>query len=115
MDQFSWTIVWLGLLDLANELHRSFDFLCRYFGPLVSDICLLDLANSMFFGNMYSSCACTVVVFVSEFEDSVHNFAMGSEHYWSFTEKSSVKQIMKCKVCSNFQMSFLHLRQMDPQ
>ena len=33
--------------------------------------------------------------------------------YWSFIEKTSVKQSMKYKVCSNFQMSFLHLSQMD--
>ena len=33
--------------------------------------------------------------------------------YWSFIEKNSVKQSMKCIVCSNFQMSFLHLSQMD--
>ena len=35
--------------------------------------------------------------------------------YWSFVENTSVKQSMKCKVCSNFQMSFLHLSQMYPQ
>ena len=29
--------------------------------------------------------------------------------YWSFAEKTSVKQSMELKVCSNFQMSFLHL------
>ena len=34
------------------------------------------------------------------------------EAYWSFVEKTSVKQSMKCKVYSNFQMSFLHLSQM---
>ena len=34
--------------------------------------------------------------------------------YWSFIEKTSVKQSMKCKVCWNFQTSFLHLSQMDP-
>ena len=33
---------------------------------------------------------------------------------WSCIEKTSVKQDLKCKVCSNFQMSFLHLSQMDP-
>ena len=32
----------------------------------------------------------------------------------TFIEKTSVKQSMKCKVCSNFQMSFLHLGQMAP-
>ena len=35
--------------------------------------------------------------------------------YWSFVEKTSVKQSMKCKVSSNFQMSSLHLSQTDPQ
>ena len=34
--------------------------------------------------------------------------------YWSFVEKTSVKQDPKPQVCSNFLMSFLHLRQMDP-
>ena len=34
---------------------------------------------------------------------------------WAFIEKTSVRQSMKHKVCSNFQMSFLHLSQMDPQ
>ena len=34
--------------------------------------------------------------------------------YWSFVEKTSAKQSMECKVFSNFQMSFLHLSQMDP-
>ena len=34
--------------------------------------------------------------------------------YWSFVEKTSVKQDPKPKVCSNFQMSFLHLSQTDP-
>ena len=34
--------------------------------------------------------------------------------YWSFVEKTSVKQSIKCKGCSNFQMSFLHLGQTDP-
>ena len=34
-------------------------------------------------------------------------------NYWSFI-KTSVKQSMKHKVCSNFQMSFLYLSQMDP-
>ena len=32
---------------------------------------------------------------------------------WSFIEKTSVKQSIKCKVCPNFQMSFLHLSQTD--
>ena len=35
-------------------------------------------------------------------------------HCWSFVEKTSVKQDPKPQVCSNFQMSFLHLSQMDP-
>ena len=34
---------------------------------------------------------------------------------WSFIEKTSVKQDPKPQVCSNFQVSFLHLSQMDPQ
>ena len=34
--------------------------------------------------------------------------------YWYFVEKTSVKQSMKRKVYSNFQMSFLHLSQTDP-
>ena len=29
--------------------------------------------------------------------------------HWSFVEKTSVKQDLKRNVCSNFQMSFLHL------
>ena len=33
---------------------------------------------------------------------------------WSFVEKTSVKQDPKPQVCSNFQMFFLHLHQMDP-
>ena len=33
---------------------------------------------------------------------------------WSFIEKTSVKQSMKRKECSNFQVSFLHLSQTDP-
>ena len=33
---------------------------------------------------------------------------------WSFIEKTSVKQDPKPQVCSHFQMSFLHLSQMDP-
>ena len=32
---------------------------------------------------------------------------------WFFVEKTSVKQDLKRKVCSNFQTSFLHLSQMD--
>ena len=32
----------------------------------------------------------------------------------SFIEKTSVKQDPKSQVCSNFQMSLLHLSQMDP-
>ena len=35
-------------------------------------------------------------------------------HHWSFVENISVKQDPKPQVCSNFQMSFLHLSQMDP-
>ena len=31
------------------------------------------------------------------------------EGYWSFVEKTSVMQDLKCKVCSNFQITFLHL------
>ena len=34
--------------------------------------------------------------------------------WWSFIEKTSVKQSMTCKVWSNVWMSFLHLGQMDP-
>ena len=34
---------------------------------------------------------------------------------WSFIEKTSVMQDPKLQVCSNFQMSLLHLSQMDPQ
>ena len=30
-------------------------------------------------------------------------------HTFGFIEKTSVKQDLKCKVCSNFQMSFFHL------
>ena len=33
---------------------------------------------------------------------------------WSFVEKTSVKQSMNRKACSNFQMSFLHLSHMYP-
>ena len=33
---------------------------------------------------------------------------------WSFIEKTPVKQHLKCKVCSNFQMSFLHLVRWTP-
>ena len=33
---------------------------------------------------------------------------------WSFIEKTSVKQSMKCKVCSNFQMSCFALRSDGP-
>ena len=33
---------------------------------------------------------------------------------WSLVEMTSVKQSMKHKVSSNFQMLFLHLHQMDP-
>ena len=29
--------------------------------------------------------------------------------YWSFVEKTSVKQSVKCKVCSNLQVFFSHL------
>ena len=34
--------------------------------------------------------------------------------FLSFVEKTSVKQDPKPQVCYNFQMSFLHLIQMDP-
>ena len=37
----------------------------------------------------------------------------GESSHRSFIEKTSVKQSMKHKMCSNFQMSFLHLSQMD--
>ena len=33
---------------------------------------------------------------------------------WSFIEKTSVKRDLKCKVCSNFHMSFLHLDRWTP-
>ena len=36
------------------------------------------------------------------------------ENYWPFVEKTSVKQSMKRKVCSNFQMSFLHVSYRPP-
>ena len=34
---------------------------------------------------------------------------LSCSHHWSLVEKTSVKKSIKCKVCSNFQMSFLHL------
>ena len=34
--------------------------------------------------------------------------------FWSFIEKTSEKQDLKCKVCSNFQMPFLHLVRQTP-
>ena len=33
---------------------------------------------------------------------------------WSFIEKTSVKQHLKCKLCSNFQIAFLHLVRWTP-
>ena len=33
---------------------------------------------------------------------------------WSFIEKTSVKQDLQCKVCSNFQISLLHLDRWTP-
>ena len=44
--------------------------------------------------------------------DSNKYFTFDSDVYWSFV-KSPVNQSMKCKACSNFQMSFLHLSQTD--
>ena len=41
--------------------------------------------------------------------------ACPKKFHWSFIEKTSVKQDPKAQVCSNFQMSFLHLCQMNPQ
>ena len=34
--------------------------------------------------------------------------------YWSFIEKTSVKQELKCKVCSKFQITFLHSLRWTP-
>ena len=34
--------------------------------------------------------------------------------FWSSVEKTSMKQSLKCKISSNFQMSFLHLVRWTP-
>ena len=50
---------------------------------------------------------------IDKFEQEIHSMEK-SRYHWSFIEKTSVKQSMKYKVCSNFQMYLICLTDVPP-
>ena len=96
------------LLDHANthSLVPSFAFLIIVSSPIIS----VMISPFMPFTN----CSFNLLFLCTHIHLPLFWGISFIPHYWYFIEKPSVKQSMKCKVCSNFQMSFFHLSQMDP-
>ena len=72
-------------------------------------VVILAWSSSTVKSNMLSQTLFSLTVILL----SSQNQENGISADWSFIEKTSVKQDPKPLVCSNFQMSFLHLSQTD--